>query len=435
MWWKRPPLVTTTGSVLFPGTLPPPLATLDGLSSGGVTVTPLSGPTDDVHWVAAARHAEWGDAQIICLRDPPTPPDSLFDQDPRLSSAERATAKRGSATVSVRMERSPGNDALRSRKHLLRFLGAIGGRDAVASIDHTSGGVWSPAALADELAHDADLDVLSLLTIHSVTGADGSPYWHHTHGLAQLGFSELDVVAPGPPSGLTWEVVRAVAFAILEGDLVPGGASRQVVGEPHPPVELIDSATFCKQAGGRFALWRDSLDEEHTRSHAVLCNPAPRGLRAWLGAKPTPWSVLSGPDLGDVPVRFTAAASELMAARARATWPSFMALHEELSDLGFPCLAKLKYVTSDGEGEHLWFEVHGARGGGVDATLANEPWGDIGMRAGDRRTHDLARLSDWVVMTPAGQINPRETRVLRALREHPEVLQAMREDARTTAPA
>ena len=55
--------------------------------------------------------------------------------------------------------------------------------------------------------------------------------------------------------------------------------------------------------------------------------------------------------------------------------------------------------------EHLWFEVHGITGDQIDATLTNRPFRVPGLTAGERRVHDIARLTDWTTraQTPAGQ--------------------------------
>ena len=59
---------------------------------------------------------------------------------------------------------------------------------------------WSPAMLDDELAHDADLDVEALYTIHAstTTAARSRVYWLHTHGLEALGAFDIDVLRPSP---------------------------------------------------------------------------------------------------------------------------------------------------------------------------------------------------------------------------------------------
>ena len=56
--------------------------------------------------------------------------------------------------------------------------------------------------------------------------------------------------------------------------------------------------------------------------------------------------------------------------------------------------------------EHLWFDVHAVEGDRVEATLLNAPYHVPTLACGDRGWHDLALLSDWVVLGPHGQYGP-----------------------------
>jgi hypothetical protein len=77
------------------------------------------------------------------------------------------------------------------------------------------------------------------------------------------------------------------------------------------------------------------------------------------------------------------------------------------------------------EREHLWFRVHGFQPDAVDATLVNAPFHIARLKQDDRGIHPLELLSDWVVFTPAGRIDPRQTRTLREIRDHlPELREA-----------
>src|SRR5207248_2514776 len=81
--------------------------------------------------------------------------------------------------------------------------------------------VCLPEALDDELCHDADLDIESLYTLHAVTGdeaGDEAVIWLHSHGLAEIGLFDFDVLRPSEDLlGRGRDALRAVAFAILDG--------------------------------------------------------------------------------------------------------------------------------------------------------------------------------------------------------------------------
>ena len=51
------------------------------------------------------------------------------------------------------------------------------------------------------------------------------------------------------------------------------------------------------------------------------------------------------------------------------------------------------------------------------------------MRGGDRRQHDIERLSDWMILTPAGPISPRSTRTLRFIRDNRDDIEAALREA------
>ena len=114
-------------------------------------------------------------------------------------------------------------------------------------------------------------------------------------------------------------------------------------------------------------------------------------------------------------------ASQLMAERARKTYPVLRQIAEEVAELELPVLVKIGYVVDGGdddEREHLWFQAHALAPETVDATLVNAPYYIERLNEGDRGTHSIEGLSDWTVMTPFGPINPRAFHARRLIREH-----------------
>jgi hypothetical protein len=359
------------------------------------------------------------------------PPDVLIEHDPRLLPPEREQVRAARSAVSVSMAAEQAN-VLVERKRLLRYLRAVMASDGVVAVDHTAQAFWSRDDLDDELEHDAELDVLSLFTVHSITGTDERVGWMHTHGLSELGSFDFDIIEPSPDlDGRTWDLIRAFAFAIVEGQVKVGEEPYVVVGGL-PPVRFVSSAEFRAARGGDFPDWIEQLDETHVEGHAIACEAATSFLGIFR-KKPTPLRWLSGPLGDDMPTQFSKSASELMARRAVATWEVFQRARVDLEALELPALVKLHYGDPEGNVEHLWFEVHETRDDVVDATLINEPFNDIGMQCGERRTHELSRLSDWNVLSPVGQVTPRSTRLLRVLRENREEIALLIRDARAEA--
>ncbi len=427
-WWKKK-TPACAGSVLFSTTVAPRAENFAFLERQGIRISPREA-APQAHWRLRLEHPAWGTATLTCLRDVGPVPDLLIDHDPRLSTAERARAKRGRITVSVALEPRTDN-VLYERKQLLRFLRAVHGDDGLAVMDHTAQSFWSRQALDEELAHDAELDILGIFTVHAI-GEDERPYWMHSHGFKELGFCELCLLDPSPAltkSASGWDVVRLLAFSIVEGKARLGGPPVTIV-RGAPAVQLVPSATFLAERGNSFRQWAEDLDEGHIEGHGVVCDPPGRRCFGLLAGRLRPWSFLQTTLEEDLPLLFSDEATLLMARRARATWQVLRSLREELAEFGFPCLVKLRFELGNGEGEHLWFEVAGAGESTVDATLMNEPWNDIGIACGDRREHSLDRLTDWSIMTPAGQITPRSLTPARMVREHKdEILELMKQAA------
>jgi len=430
------------GSVQFPGTIPPRLDNfLDQLQAEGVSARPLPcGP--DAHWQAELEHPDWGKARATCPRDWPSLPRELVMFDGRLTESDRDAASRGGRAVTVRMAGAKEN-VLRDRKLLLRFLGCLMGHDGTVVFDHLAWKPWTREALDEELAHDADLDIDSLFVVHLVQGEAPAREgerpavdWAHTHGLAELGAFDFDILRP---SQLLLEAAadgfRAIAYLLLDEEVGPRTESFDVV-LPNGAVSFVPVEEWSRAAPEEERRLRDADDPGHNTRRLVLCDPRrpAGGLRRLLGSgrQVRASRLLSTIDDEGMMWCFTSSATDLMAERARRTIQVFRRFGEEFADLEVVPLVKLAYRmdgADETQREHLWFEVHGHGEGTVEATLLNEPYYIRGMKAGERATHDLGRLTDWTIATPAGCITPRQMVVSRVLRAHrDELLEALAEE-------
>jgi uncharacterized protein YegJ (DUF2314 family) len=428
-WLKKN--IAYTGSVLFRGSLPPRLDELTGLRQAGVRVKPRE-VASDAHWAADLSHPAWGEAILVCPRGVPRPPPEMIEHDTGLSAEETREALAGRTHVSVRMEGTKGKgNLLRDRKTLFRFLRAVMGDDGVVAMDHVAMRLWSPDALHDELAHDADLDIEALYCLHAVApeGAERAT-WIHTHGLAEIDYFDFDVLDPSEDLGGAYaDTFRAVAFAIVEGT-VARSTPRFELAQPGGVVRFVDVADFNRRADLNAVALRCDAGEDHNTDRSILCQPA-GGLLGRFFDKPRPARFLSGSMPEKAIVRFSAEAGELMAARAKATYGRFRELAEEFKEFEFGVIVKLGYPVDGGDPtdkEHLWFSVNELMDDKIDGTLENQPLNVARMRQGERGVHDLSLMSDWHIITPAGMISPRNTVPARVVREHKDELrEAMRE--------
>jgi uncharacterized protein YegJ (DUF2314 family) len=406
---------------------------LDGLTAHRLEVKRQE-PEADLHWKLELRHPQWGTAQVFAPRDVPLPPQELIDWDPRLSREEKKEiAAAYGSSVWVHAEAKT-RDVLRDRKALLRFLSAVMGSRGLVGEDHLAQSFWSRSALEDELHHDAPLDVSALFTIHIVGDEGKDPYWLHSHGLKEIGFVDFDILAPHPSCHrVGYDALRALAFAIAEGQLVADSGPQELV-RPGGTVQLVSARRFRSRVpADQWALWRQAVDDQHLEGHAIVCDPA---RRSWLGLgarppRPSRFFSREFPDEGLI--QFSNQASALMAERARNTYPVFRALREELAEFSLPAMIKLGYVVdggSDNDREHLWFEVHDCRDGEVDATLVNQPFHIERMKAGDRGQHSMDLVSDWAILSPFGSITPAFGKALRDARTRKDELRRVLDEAR-----
>lgn len=357
--------------VTFAGKAPPPAEAFGRLlgTTGSSWPRCPPQPTRCGRWVSATPTGR-GDARLF-----PGPPAGSGARPVRgrtLTDAEKAAIGDATAAVVVQVPARRGH-VLADRKTLLRFARALMGEDGLVAVDMAAQLPWSRAALDDELAHDADLDIEALYCLHMVTpdGAEpgaGKTPWLHTHGLAEIGTFDMDVV-DGPISFIEHggDLLRGSAFAGLAGEVKPDTA-RFRYGPPDRNVRFVPVGRFMREADlcvrGHA---RRGRSRRPPRGPVRAGGPQDPRLRARGAARaPDPGpAAVPGPFVA----LFTSDATALMGERARATVPVLRALREALAEFQVQALVKLGYPTTEGGHEHLWFEVHGFGEGTVDATL------------------------------------------------------------------
>lgn len=417
-WNWRNKKTSCAGSVLFRGKVAPRASEFAHLAQRGFKVTAVEA-MPAAHWAQRLSHPKWGEAMVVCLRECPRPPKQLIDFDPMLTREEREQAYQGDSTVSVVLE-GQREDVLRDRKTLLRFLRAVMGGDGMVAVDHTAQRFWPREALDDELCHDADLDIESLYSLHAITDdkSDDHVTWLHSHGLAEIGLFDFDILEPSEDLlGRGRDALRVIAFAILEGK-VTRNTPRFPLMRPGGDVRFVDVRDFQRRASSAANALRGSAGEDHASNRAVLCNPAGNWLSRKLG-RITPSRLLSQPVPDDMTVPFSTSASELMAERAQGTYLQFRQLAGEFAEFEFPVIVKLGYRIDDGEEndrEHMWFSVNELGDDQIDATLENTPFSIGRMKKGQRNWHSIELMTDWAILTPLGTITPRYTVPARQIR-------------------
>ena len=422
MWWKRK--LDLRGLIFFRGTLAPTLQSLSGLAPAGIEVEVLKPDSQEI-WAANLRHASWGRARLSATRGIEPPPEVIVKVASGLTQSEREWILQNAQSALLLDVPSQTDDVLRDRKRFLRFMNAVLGSDGVVALDVMADTFWTPGRLSDELRHDAALDIIQIHVLHIVEETAGT--WLHSHGLAELGFVDFDVLRPAEDLMLNqFDLLRSIAFQIVEG--ASSGVIEPAVGAE--PVALIDANTFMRSASPADRALRDP--QNHTDRRVVCCDAGGPGfIRRLFGAgEVRPSRLLSrGMIYGKHLVRFSDFATDLTSARARESLSLLEPFRVEFADLECTALVKMGYPTDSGRQgrEHLWFEVHGVDGDFIDATLVNQPFDIAGMKEGDRDKRPAELLTDWAVMTPLGPLTPRSLEIARKLRElRPQLLENAR---------
>jgi hypothetical protein len=420
----------SVAAIHFPGNAPPSADAFLRLRGKGYSFEELE--PGDALWALHIEHPQHGSARIWSDRRTAVIDDAIRFAG-NLSEAEKAAAFGSSSAIGLQVP-AKRKQVLRDRKVMLRIARDLLGDDGVMVLDIGSELPWSRTSLDEELAHDADLDIESLYCLHNVfddDGADpsteprGPSRWLHTHGLAELGRFDLDIVAPHPRFiDMCADPIRAIATMVLDGE-IHESEPRFVFGHPGGEARLVPAAEFQRHSKPSAALLRDADGHDDRRS--VLCEPAGRKLLGLgRGDRPEPLHLPQQPPREQFVIYFPTATTDLMAERAKATIGILKALTVEFQEFAVEPMVKLGYSTGDSK-EHLWFSVQGFGDETLDATLENTPFA-VDLQPGERADRPLELLTDWMLVTPAGYVTPRSMFAARRVREHAEeIREAMRE--------
>jgi hypothetical protein len=417
------------GFVLFRDPAPPRAEAFAPLTAAGFRVS-ATRDAAGAEWALDLDHDRWGRARIGVMRGRgEAPPAAIFEADADLLPQDLAALRHARSAVLVEQQDN-GDRHLADRKRLLGVLGAATRCGALAAVDMWAQKAWSLDALDEELSHAADVDVSALYKVHAVTGGGGGEVWLHTHGLAELGLVDFDVLrAAQPLLGADDAAIRALAWAIVEGRL-QAGSPPFTLASPEGDIQLVPVADFTAQASPEdLALRGDPADESHNVDRGVVCEPRLEELAPYLPAVPA--GLLAREPSPHQIILFSKDASRRMAERARATLPSALRAREAHPELDLALLVKVGLDTSSGSLEHVWVRAGRVGSQLLEGELVVEPNDVPGVRRGSRGDWPRDRISGWCLMTPLGHATPHAMGTLRRLRADPE--EARRRAARGRA--
>jgi hypothetical protein len=425
-WLKKK--VLFFGGVFFRGTHPPRAKEFVYLKKSGMEVRKLR-EKPGFHWILQLDHPQWGKCVIGSPKKSKLPEREAIEYAPNFTDSEKKTALAAGQEILVKAESKSGH-ITRDRKTGLRFLRELMGNDGLFAIDRISNSFWSRGALVEELSHDADLDISQITILHAISDStDGKVTWLHSHGLTEIGFFDFDILNPGDDALCSAsDAVRALSFAIVEKRVSMSTPSYYLC-DPGGLIRFVPITDFVQYADRRYVELRDELDlDEHDAKRCVICQPR-SGLFSRWSRRIRPSEFFSGEISEDTIIHFSTESSNLMRARALKTYGTLQKYASEFENLGFPVLVKIGYRVDNGgpdDLEHLWFSVHSLGESEIEATLESNPIDVSGLRLGQRGYHPVSFLSDWIIFTPLGSINPRNSLVTRILREKPDVFSKYR---------
>ncbi len=393
------------------------------LRASGITV--LQRPSSSrFPWSMSLDHPAWGTAEIVFPKDFPLPAHSLLEQSIGLTPSELQHVLTRRSLVVLTMP-AENETTLGATKRWLRWGRAAAGTTGLCVIDHRSEHIWSIPALEAELAHDAPLDVSALYSVRAVYDNEGMLRWMHTHGLEELGGFDLDIFEPNTEmlGTIGHDVLRSFAFQVLDGRCTPN--SRRIDLITGAPAQLVPWQTFIRQAPEELiSLWSRV---EHGGRRAVLVERqgvshrySRRRFRPYHGTIET---------LSNALVEFPPTATDVMAERARATWPwlqhtleRYASAPEHISkEIDAQCFVKIGMRTDARFGfntEHIWFRASRLSSDGVEAILESKPRGLKRLERGHTYQFERTEITGWLVRTRLGAILPHDDRVARMLAEY-----------------
>ncbi|MBK9386388.1 MAG: hypothetical protein IPN34_16370 [Planctomycetes bacterium] len=394
-------------------------------------------------WGFEIDHPEWGEACIAGIAEPPELSPLAIQISNRLVDEEKGQAQAARSVLAVITSEREGH-APEDRKYLLRFLEVLldPSTPHATGFDCRASKLWSATALREELEHDADLDLHGLIEMHGVSQhpaklemrADGRSVvppridWFHTHGLAELGSYDFEILRPSPILLLDgFEILRGLAHRLLYGTLEPG-APRQTLFVPDGDIALIEVARFDAEGPRDERALRVRLPDGDLHDgprRVVVCDPLvasdPQAQRTKR------WPVRASRALRRLPsassvIDFPPQATALLAERAQKTVPALRAIVEEFSaELLEPIVqvfCPLGNPAANAPWEILWFELEGFEN---DETFTGKlrypPQRPSDHVLGQRMSFGIEDLANWRIWSPVGPITPYDRIPVRALRK------------------
>lgn len=315
-------------------------------------------------------------------------------------------------------------DPLQSYAALIRTLaGAFPAVPAILDVNTT---IWRDRdALERDSLLDRELGPLAdvLWVIQAVAQRSNQPHvWLHTHGLWRCGLPELEMLeVPEADASAAAMLLNDIAEMTLEQRPSPPGATYEIGGDLRVSFQQWEALSPYVPDGvpGGMADREGERNVAHSGVRAVICDEKPLGQYRQLWTWPQ--QALGKLQRGETGLFLTQRAAHRQATLARRTWNILrqaFASAGARDDAAF--LIKAGFNISEATEheppprEHLWLAVQCIDTDQVQATLLNDPAGDLSFRSGEQVTVNLAQVSDWEVRLGGQVYSPQSAANLQA---------------------
>lgn len=325
---------------------------------------------------------------------------------------EKAHAQMETNKTSLFVETYFGEDSLKSYVNQLKIL-TIACPELILVIDLSAekyvSREWAFMTVKDNLLPSPNY----LYSVQSIID-DNDNIWLHTHGLNRCGLVELEVIGANKEDAQSYvPVIDTMACRFLENDFIREKEIMYIGNEIvttwsrwENEVDKYEGMIGCRAD-------RENHDDPSGVIYTYMSSED-YDIKNYDHLR----EVLE--DLRENPVFFLSTKeTERMSTMAIGRFNYFKDTYKkESTDYNF--LVKLGLEVDEnqkeeiGVKEHLWFEVTSIdfERNEVEGVLLNEPYGIEALQEGDTIKKHVSLLTDWVIQTPQGNINPDSVYIL-----------------------
>ncbi len=245
-----------------------------------------------------------------------------------------------------------------------------------------------------------------LFTVQAVSG-ENNEVWLHTHGLCRCGITELEILQSSKENYRNhYNLINTYAMYLIDkvGELDPRNESAYigVLINRDPVVVTCKSwiEGLKEYKGLDLGSVKDRKDGHNSKTSIVFLYKNEEDEKKGKISKVSVYDEL----WGDNPIFFI---SDNETARMKAlAMEKFNYVKEYSKNKENEIIIKIGLKDSEGQPEHIWFELLGFDCDKFKAKLTQEPYNDVNMKKDDEAWFTVDDVTDWLIYTKNGTISP-----------------------------